>query len=370
MPNPARIEISGLGLAGACLLRALALSRYAGRVAVYERAAAPAQGASGNPLGIVHPLRSADHNLSSQFFDLGLLTCIDWCRNLGAEAQGWAGFCGVHEDGRPEAGGWIVPTTFVQACLDDARAWFGSRLSLHFGTAAPQRLAAPQAQTAPLGQDAHSGLGEPQTVRVACSAHPGSLQEAGLCLLPVAGQVSWVEAQPEEGPRQVLCGAGYVAPVVRGRLLVGASFDRETEEALVTAEGHAENFERLSQLDADLAARMRPRWADAQGRASVRWATRDRLPLIGQPADLLALEQHPHPQRISQLHQLPRLAHQFVLMGLGARGLTTAPLGALAVAAQILGQPAVMPDRLAEAVDPARFVLRTHRRKGPWPEAH
>jgi len=358
MPNPARIEISGLGLAGACLLRALALSRYAGRVAVYERAAAPAQGASGNPLGIVHPLRSADHNLSSQFFDLGLLTCMDWCRAFGAEAQGWAGFCGVLEERRPAPGGWIVPTAFVQACLDDARAWFGSRLSLHFGMAAPLR------------QDAHSGLGEPQTVRVACSAHPGSLQEAGLCLLPVAGQVSWVEAQPEEGPCQVLCGAGYVAPVVRGRLLVGASFDRETEEAQVTAEGHAENFERLSQLDADLAARMRPRWADAQGRASVRWATRDRLPLIGQPADLLALEQHPNPQRISQLHQLPRLAHQFVLMGLGARGLTTAPLGALAVAAQILGQPAVLPDRLAEAVDPARFVLRTHRRKGPWPEAH
>jgi len=349
MPNCARIEIVGLGLAGACLLRALALEGFEGEVVAYEQADGPAQGASGNPLGILHPLRSADHNRSSQFYELGLQTCMAWCESLQGNPQGWAGLNGVVELGTELPGGWIQPARFVQACLQEADAFFGTRLRLRFSTPAP---------------------GASRGTRVYCSARTDGQMEAGLSLTPVAGQVSWVMAEPEEGPAKVLCGAGYVAPVVQGRLLVGASFERATPIAEVTLQGHLENLDRLAQLDAPLAESMRERWSRAEGRASVRWATRDRLPLIGQPVDLAALALHPHPQRISQLHHLPRLAETYVLLGLGSRGLTTAPLGAVALARQILGAPAVLPGHLADAVDPGRFVLRAHRRKGVLPEAH
>ncbi|MEY3952925.1 MAG: tRNA 5-methylaminomethyl-2-thiouridine biosynthesis protein MnmC [Pseudomonadota bacterium] len=349
MPNCTRIEIVGLGLAGACLLRALAHARFEGEVVVYELASEPAQGASGNPVGIVHPLRSADHNLGSQFFDLGLATCLRWTEELGGVSQGWAAFNGVREQEErtgglsieQSPGGWIQPIALVKACLESAQAWFGARLILHFQTAAPEQGSA---------------------TRVCCSASPKALIESGLCLLPVAGQVSWVAAEPDEGPAQVLCGTGYVAPVVQGRLVVGASFERESVQVEVTQQGHAENLERLHQLDTDLAQRVRSRWSQAQGRASVRWAARDRLPLIGQPVDLAALKNHPHPQRLSQLHHLPRLERTWLLMGLGSRGLSTAPLGAEAIVAALLDLPSPLPSRLADAVDPARFVLREHRR--------
>jgi len=349
MTNCPRIEIIGLGLAGACMLHALAKARFEGVVQVFEQASGPAQQASGNPLGIVHPLISADHNRASQFFDDGLQVCMDWCHVLEAEQLGWASFCGVIEEGTCRLGGWIQPVSFVQACLQSACSWFGARLEVHFNTPAPSVT---------------------HGVRVVCSASPEALPDAGLCLRPIAGQVSWVQACPEEGPSMVLCGSGYVAPVVCGQLLVGASFERESLSTEVTQQGHAENFERLMQLDRGLAARMRARWPQAQGRAAVRWATRDRMPLIGQPVDRAALQAHPYPQRISQLEHLPRQAHTFVLMGLGSRGLSTAPLGATMIVHQILGEPSPLPRELVDAVDPARFVLREHRRTGRWPEAH
>ncbi|MGA0882154.1 MAG: FAD-dependent oxidoreductase [Burkholderiaceae bacterium] len=349
MTNCPRIEIIGLGLAGASMLHALAKARFEGSVQVFEQASGPAQLASGNPLGIVHPLTSADHNRSSQFFDDGLQVCMDWCQALGAEQHGWASFGGVIEHGDRRPGGWIEPVSFVQACLERARSWFGARLEIYFNTPAP-----------------------PVThgVRVVCSASPLALSDAGLCLIPVAGQVSWVQASAEEGPAMVLCGSGYVAPVVRGQLLVGASFERESLSTEVTQQGHAENFERLLQLDPTLAARMHARWPQAQGRAAVRWATRDRMPHIGQPVDRAALQAHPHPQRISQLAHLPRQAKTYVLMGLGSRGLSTAPLGATMIVHQMLGEPSPLPPELVDTVDPARFVLREHRRTGRWPEAH
>jgi tRNA 5-methylaminomethyl-2-thiouridine biosynthesis bifunctional protein len=48
-------------------------------------------------------------------------------------------------------------------------------------------------------------------------------------------------------------------------------------------------------------------------------------------------------------------------MALGSRGLTTAALGGELIAAQICGAPWPLEADLADAIDPARFVLRTSR---------
>ena len=64
------IAVIGAGLAGAACARALA--RAGLRVTVFESASGPATGASGNPIGILHPLVSKDHNLASQLVELGM----------------------------------------------------------------------------------------------------------------------------------------------------------------------------------------------------------------------------------------------------------------------------------------------------------
>jgi tRNA 5-methylaminomethyl-2-thiouridine biosynthesis bifunctional protein len=215
----------------------------------------------------------------------------------------------------------------------------------------------------------------------------------GLCLNRIAGQLSWLPADPSEGPPQVVCGDGYVAPVVEGRLVVGASFDRLLESGdeplgghfpavrrevaegglprhsdnasdtardirlAVTAAGHEGNRRRLETLLPELATRMADRWPMAQGRTSVRVATRDRLPHIG----LLWDESVELPRSVSRLEQMPRQKGLYALLGLGARGLSVAPLAANALAKQILND-APPQGRIWQAVDPARFVLRAHQR--------
>jgi tRNA 5-methylaminomethyl-2-thiouridine biosynthesis bifunctional protein len=362
-----RIAVIGLGLAGACVVRALA--QWAGpntEVVAYEAAGAPATGASGNPLGVMHPLVSKDWNLASQFYAAGIEETWAWCESLGGLKAGWADRCGalMMPQGNVEpgldpgveptvetSGGWIQPQSLVPACLEDARARLGGRLTVHFN--------------ARLGPAQFEEIQESSTAVVVCAAGEMLAPWAsGLCLNRIAGQLSWLPAQPHEGPSQVVCGDGYVAPVVQGRLVVGASFERLAEGAAVaaspwpvTAEGHASNRLRLEALLPNLSVGLADRWPQAQGRASVRVATRDRLPHVGQLWDAAAQL----PRSVSRLEQMPRQAGIYALLGLGSRGLSIAPMAASALARWILKDEPPQ-GRLWQAVDPARFVLRAHQR--------
>ena len=127
----------------------------------------------------------------------------------------------------------------------------------------------------------------------------------------------------------------------------------------MTAQGHEGNRRRLEALLPELATRMADRWPMAQGRTSVRVATRDRLPHVG----LLWDESVELPRSVSRLEQMPRQKGLYALLGLGARGLSVAPLAANALAQWILND-APPQGRIWQAVDPARFVLRAHQRGG------
>jgi tRNA 5-methylaminomethyl-2-thiouridine biosynthesis bifunctional protein len=339
----------------------------------------------------MHPLVSKDWNLASQFYAAGIEETWAWCEELGGFKAGWADRCGavlMPKGGvKPglvpaveTSGGWIQPQALVVACLEEARSRLGQQLVLHFN--------------APLHEEGLERIRAESAAVVICTAG-GFLGpwSDGLCFNCIAGQLSWLPAQPHEGPSQVVCGDGYVAPVVEGRLVVGASFERlaegpaegkqaseaqawETQASRpefasqddmaslgspwpVTAVGHASNLRRLEALLPDLAAALADRWPQAQGRASVRVATRDRLPHVGQVWDPAAQL----PRSVSRLEQMPREAGLFALLGLGSRGLSIAPMAASALARWILkGEPPK--GRLWQAVDPARFVLRAHQRAG------
>jgi len=138
-----RIAVIGLGLAGACMARALAkCAGPRGDVVLYESATAPATGASGNPLGVVHPLVSKDWNLASQFYAAGIDETWRWCEELGGPRGGWASQCGalrMPDSVLEPSGGWVQPPKFVEACLAEARERLGDRLSVHFNTSIDAR---------------------------------------------------------------------------------------------------------------------------------------------------------------------------------------------------------------------------------------
>jgi tRNA 5-methylaminomethyl-2-thiouridine biosynthesis bifunctional protein len=146
-----------------------------------------------------------------------------------------------------------------------------------------------------------------------------------LVLQPVRGQASWVLGVE---PVPAASFGGYALPM-DGGVLFGATHDRDVSDTDIRSEDHARNLELLTKGRPALAAALAGKVL--QGRAGIRAATPDRLPLAGQIASGL-----------------------FTLTGLGSRGFTTAPLLAEHVAALVLSLPSPLPVSLAHLVRPIR----------------
>ncbi len=388
-PKGLKVAVLGAGLAGASIARVLARSGTS--VTVLDAAPEPATGASGNPIGILHPLISKDHNLASQWVEHGMQMTLSWLSELtqilGQTAGqtscdltrqelpigGISGVLELNDDATdlvcwsPE-GAWIRPKAFVSACLADAVA-HGAVLEFNREVSA----------VSPTG-DVRFQDGELRTFDhvVICVAQRMSLllPKASLSLNSIRGTVTSYAIDPRWSLPCVICADGYATPIVDGQMVVGASFERISDDPAAEQGFADDRF--TSQLDSSDAAsevslktnldRLRlisPTLAEhcatvaAQDRTSIRSATLDRMPHVGRVLD----PQATLTPQMSQLHHMPRCDRLWVLGGLGARGLSSAPLGAAVVASLMLGRPPPVPPRLVNAVDPVRFALRRHQRR-------
>ena len=149
-----------------------------------------------------------------------------------------------------------------------------------------------------------------------------------LPLTPVRGQASWADGGHLNC---ALAWGGYAVPF-DGGLLFGATHDRGREDLLVEAAGHGRNLAALAEVLPSIAKGLAPE--ALSGRAGVRAATPDRMPVAG-PLGATGL---------------------YVLGGLGSRGFLTAPLLAEHVAAQICAAPSPLPEAGRRIVQPGRFA--------------
>ncbi|GAB59334.1 bifunctional tRNA (5-methylaminomethyl-2-thiouridine)(34)-methyltransferase MnmD/FAD-dependent 5-carboxymethylaminomethyl-2-thiouridine(34) oxidoreductase MnmC [Rheinheimera nanhaiensis] len=171
------------------------------------------------------------------------------------------------------------------------------------------------------------------TLLLACgSALNQFAQTAGLALNKIRGQVSHVENTAMAPLKTVLCHKGYITPQWQGLHSVGATFDRQGTEAVVT---EADNSENLALVQAQL---HQPAWF-AQSRvksaaAAFRATLPDHLPVAG-----------PVPEQ-------PAL---YLLGGLGARGIMLSPLLAELIACQICAEPLPLSLTLRQKISASRF---------------
>jgi len=348
------IAVIGAGLAGAACARALARAGF--KVTVFEAQGAPASGASGNPIAILHPLVSSDHNLASQWVEVGMKTTLRWLSELGGiNSKGSLGqSCGVAQLNRDASdlvhwsanGAWIRPTQFVKACLSEAIAC-GAQVIFNQEITALETTS----ERVSLGLKNQSF-----DVAVICTAQSTELllPEAQLMLNALHGKVTSYSIAQSQSLPCVICADGYATPVINGQMVVGASYERGSD-----THDKSSNLDRLRVICEPLAALCAA--SPHQDRRSTRSASLDRMPHVGRVLDAAK----PLKPSISQIHQMPRHERLWVLGGLGSRGFSSAPLGAEIIAAQMQGVAPPVGPRLLAAVDPVRFALRRHQRRSP-----
>jgi tRNA 5-methylaminomethyl-2-thiouridine biosynthesis bifunctional protein len=160
---------------------------------------------------------------------------------------------------------------------------------------------------------------------------------------------------------------GYIIPAIDGRHVIGATFDH-IEDAVPAPDQPADatdDARNLAQLEARFPGLLEPDRI-LSGRASLRAMTTDHLPLVGPvpvverfTEDFAGLRQGRLERTFADAVCHPGL---WVLAGLGARGLVTAPLAAEFLAAQISGGVWPIAAEIAAGLHPARFLARDLKR--------
>jgi tRNA 5-methylaminomethyl-2-thiouridine biosynthesis bifunctional protein len=393
--TPGHALIIGGGIAGAAA--ASALLRRGWRVTVAERHDRVAAEASGNPAGIHMPRVVAGHSPERDFHAAAFRYGLAELERLGSavvrqacgvlqlstnERQvrqrdavlrsgvlppdmmrpvtGWEAseLAGIPVDANAlwfPQGGWVEPGSFCRALLAGADVRTGTDVTtLHRE-----------------GGLWHAGesLEPADVVILANSLNARTFsQSAWLPLSPRRGQISVVRASERSaGLRCVISHDGYIIPARKGEHVIGATFDHveDTIPAGYQRTDAADDARNLAQLAAQFPGLLEPDCTLA-GRASLRAMTTDHLPLAGPVPmlerfadDFAGLRQGRLERTFKDAVCHPGL---WVIAGLGARGLVTAPLTGEFLAAQISGGPWPVSAEVAAALHPARFMVRDLKR--------
>ncbi|HYD96328.1 MAG TPA: bifunctional tRNA (5-methylaminomethyl-2-thiouridine)(34)-methyltransferase MnmD/FAD-dependent 5-carboxymethylaminomethyl-2-thiouridine(34) oxidoreductase MnmC [Noviherbaspirillum sp.] len=391
--------VVGAGIAGSAACERLAARGW--HVALLERHDRPAQESSGNRAGIAMPLLSKDDNLPSRLVRTAFLYALRLWDRVGGIGRAFAGeVCGVLQlardanharlqretvqalgfppdfvrwidaqsasglTGNPAASGgwlfpqagWLTPASLCKALLDAC----GDRLERRF---AQDALTLAQVDGGwEVGDATGAVVARAPVVILANGTQACAFpQTQGLPLAVVRGQVAHVPAQVLPPVPVVLCGEGYLTRAADGICCLGASYDFDGDPQWRQA-SHDENLARLAQMLPQAVAGVAA--LPPEGRVGFRCVSPDRLPLVGALPDPAA------PVAGSRLRDVPRLPGLYGLLGYASRGMVWAPLAAELLVSMLEGEPLPVERELAEALDPARFALKMHRRGVSAPERH
>jgi tRNA 5-methylaminomethyl-2-thiouridine biosynthesis bifunctional protein len=362
------VAIIGAGIAGASCARALV--RRGVECIVLECAGEIASGASGNPAGIVMPRLDRDGPLR-EFF---LAAYIDAVRAYDALRDEVFTGCGVEEASDGEAladlladpplpedwfrglangaawharAGLVRPRAVIEAFLRGADVRCGVEVSAIETSDAGVRLRT------------SAGDIEADAIIIAAGATLAHFPQSRFIPIELSrGQIEWGQGV---APAHVHTHGSYAAPF-DGGVLFGATFDRDESDK---ASARARNIAALTALAPHVAASLDAR--TLHSRASWRATTPDRAPVAGllpnteawlaQYADI-AHGREPDTSALPSAHR-----GVYVIGGLGARGLTFAPLLGERLASEICGEPQILQQDALDALHPARFLHRALKRK-------
>lgn len=398
-----RAIVIGAGLAGATAAHALA--RKGWQVDVLERQSEPAMGASGNLAGAIHPLVTADWNLRSQFYYLGLETTLKWVQPWIKEKRIRGELTGlrqalsdptalerirkaqssVHlpgdfiqlEEPSPDVfsgqgsvffpqGGWVAPPSVISTCLQQ------DRIQVHTGEQVMriEPMPSSEADSDQAWQIFTERADYDASVVVLASGALDTVLNTSFSLpiRPVKGQVTHLQPDHIHEPLpSVLTHQGYSVNWKQDDGwygVTGATFEAPDLSNTQSVGAHEQNLAQVSAVYPQWLASVEA--SQLQGRVGFRPTTPDHLPVIGPIMDPQWAEQAYYGLSssiaASRFPSARYLDGLYVSNGHGARGLMSVFLAAEIIADLAEGKQPKMPRRLWEACHPERFKVRAWRR--------
>lgn len=362
--RPNRVAVIGAGIAGAACAQALV--RRGVETLVLDEAQGLGAGASGNPAGLIMPRLDRGGALAGFHIAAFLYAVATY------EALGVLDACGVVQRADARNADALADLLADPPLPADWLSALSEREALHAragvvrpGAALEKMLSGAHlifeslVQTIEPSSDAWilraqdgRALFKADAVILTCGAALSAFEPARF--LPIRqsrGQIEWGEG---ESPARALTCGSYAAPYAGG-VLFGATFDDVASVASIApdAASRARNLDALRALAPELAASVRE--SSLQSRASLRATTQDRAPVAGLLPDAEAWLAAGSEQRFHE--------GVYVLGGLGARGLTHAPLLGEALAGALCGEPTFLPRAARDALGPQRFLKRALKRR-------
>ncbi|NVK24726.1 MAG: FAD-dependent 5-carboxymethylaminomethyl-2-thiouridine(34) oxidoreductase MnmC [Gammaproteobacteria bacterium] len=194
-------------------------------------------------------------------------------------------------------------------------------------------------------------------------------------LQSVRGQVSRLHNKTElSNLATVLCHKGYVTPAQNDYQSFGATFSKDDENEQVLPQDVERNLEQLQQVYP------KSSWSEViktndviANKAAIRATSPDHIPIVGElfSNDWVKQFVDQNTGHLKRRDKLPKhlngfqgsdLSGLFTLTGLGARGITTAPLMANHLTSLIFGQNSQLSPRIKKGIAPMRFQVRALKR--------
>ena len=377
--HPRRVGIVGGGIAGAAA--ADALKRRGVTATVFD--AEGGNRASGNPVGLVAPRLDRGEGPLREVYLAAYLHAIDVYRSLGDAVLGACGVEQIADPRKPDVLGDLIadpplpPDWFQPRDLDAVlhapagivrpeaaiAAWLNGVEVRRVPVSALKRL---EQGWRLIGENGDGLCDVDAVVLAAGIALPKFPQCAALPIALSRGQIEWGALNAMGLDRARMRGT-YVAPFEKG-VLFGATFDAvdgdavdEAAQAEADVRSRVWNLKALADLAPEVAAALDEN--SLQSRAALRASTPDRAPMAGLLPDEEGWREDA--KRITAgwpVADAPVHDGLYVLGGLGARGLTLAPLLAERLASEMFDEPQLLSARAIDAVHPARFLHRAMRR--------
>jgi len=393
-----KVAVIGAGIAG--VTTACALTKQGWQVELIDKHASVAGEASGNPLGVVLPRPGLDDSPETVFYAQAYFLAVaelnslankndqfNWqqtgviqlpsserikkqidninrIKNLAKvlDAKQASRASGLDIENSclfyPEAG-YVSPASLCQALLDSVQ----KNINCQFNSEV--KSLKKSANKWLLMNENNQLIISVDAVVLANAAAVNQFQQtAWINVQSIRGQISYMPGNELSKSINIpVCYEGYILPEQNGRHIIGATFSPNDCCTDIKIEDQNKNIAGINNWFADL---FKPGEGGIKGRAGIRAASEDRMPVVGPVADEKFYQQTYYDlnkgRPANQYTDAEYLDGLYVNVAHGSRGLTSSFLCAELIAAQLSNQPLPVPEKIYHALHPARFMVRRFRK--------